>query len=204
MTRYRLLYFDIMGLGEPIRFLLSYGDFDFEDVRLDRGEAWAKIKSSMPFGQVPVLEIDGKKYSQTLPICRYLAKKLDLLGDTDLDVLQVDSAAEAIHELRKQIALFFREDDPVQKAKKKAETVKNTAPFYLNRFEDLVKSNDGYFHGGKLSYADIYFVAILDFYNYCLEFDVTKDRPHLRTLKEKVQSIPKIKEWLNNRPKRNF
>lgn len=45
MTKYKVRYFNVMGLGEPIRFLLSYGGVDFEDIRIDRDE-WPKIKPS--------------------------------------------------------------------------------------------------------------------------------------------------------------
>lgn len=58
--------------------------------------------AASPFGQMPILEIDGKPYAQTLPICRYLAKQLNLLGKTDLDALQIDAIAAALHDLRKR------------------------------------------------------------------------------------------------------
>lgn len=42
---YKLTYFDIMGLAEPIRLLLSYGNLEFEDCRVPR-ESWPNIKAS--------------------------------------------------------------------------------------------------------------------------------------------------------------
>jgi len=45
---YKLTYFDFAGLGEPIRYLLSYLDIDFEDNRIDY-EKWPSIKHSESF-----------------------------------------------------------------------------------------------------------------------------------------------------------
>lgn len=40
---YKLTYFDLTALGEPIRFLLKYGNIEFEDVRVKLGdESWEK------------------------------------------------------------------------------------------------------------------------------------------------------------------
>lgn len=64
--------------------------------------------SDTPFGQLPILEIDGKPYCQSVPICRYLAKQMDLIGETDLDALQIDSIVEALYELRKREDYFVR------------------------------------------------------------------------------------------------
>lgn len=102
MPQYKLTYFDVMGLGEPIRFLLSYGCYEFEDIRVERENEWPKMKPLTPFGQMPILEIDEKSYSQTLPICHYLAKRMNLIGKTDLDALQIDGIANALHDLRKR------------------------------------------------------------------------------------------------------
>lgn len=43
--KYRVHYFNITALGEPIRYLLAYGNLDWEDVRYEP-EEWAKAKSS--------------------------------------------------------------------------------------------------------------------------------------------------------------
>ncbi|KAK2583678.1 hypothetical protein KPH14_009607 [Odynerus spinipes] len=207
MVQYKLTYFDVMGLGEAIRFLLSYGGADFEDVRVsaDLGsEEWKKLKPSTPFGQLPILEFDGQVYSQTLPICRYLAKQYNLLGKTDVDALQIDAIANALHDLRKQIALFYREKDPVVKAKKKEEVLSTFLPFYLKKLDELARDNGGYFHGGELSYADLFFVAMSDSINTACGFDITKDHPNLKTLKENVLAIPNIKAWVQKRPKLDF
>lgn len=54
----------------------------------------------MPFGKLPVLEIDGKKVNQSAAIGRYLAKKAGLAGDDDWESLLVDIAFENIYEMR--------------------------------------------------------------------------------------------------------
>lgn len=45
MSTYKLTYFNVTGLGEPIRFLLSQSGIKFEDVRIEF-EDWPKLKSS--------------------------------------------------------------------------------------------------------------------------------------------------------------
>lgn len=45
MPAYKLTYFDVTALAEPIRFLLSYLNIDFEDYRFQR-EQWPTIKPS--------------------------------------------------------------------------------------------------------------------------------------------------------------
>lgn len=45
MSSYKLTYFDVTALAEPIRFLLSYLNIDFEDYRFPR-EQWPALKPS--------------------------------------------------------------------------------------------------------------------------------------------------------------
>lgn len=55
---------------------------------------------AMPFGKVPVLEIDGKMINQSIAISRYLAKKAGLAGKDEFESLLVDVAVDNIYEMR--------------------------------------------------------------------------------------------------------
>ncbi|XP_049856604.1 glutathione S-transferase-like [Schistocerca gregaria] len=198
--KYKLTYFPIMALGEPIRFLLSYGKAEFEDERCEN-EKWPSVKESMPFGQVPVLEIDGKRTWQSLAICRYLGKQMGLTGANDWEDLQIDMAIDTVTDLSLKIANYSYETDEAVKAKKKEPLFNEILPFLLPRLDNLVKENGGYLANGKLSWADLYFIAILDYLNFMVGFDLTKDHSNLAALKNKVLEIPAIKEWVDKRPK---
>lgn len=54
----------------------------------------------MPFGQVPVLEVDGKMINQSMAICRYLAKQCSLVGKNDWEALEIDATVDSINDLR--------------------------------------------------------------------------------------------------------
>lgn len=55
---------------------------------------------AMPFGKVPVLEIDGKMLNQSVAITRYLSKKAGLAGGDDWESLLIDIAVDNINDLR--------------------------------------------------------------------------------------------------------
>ena len=42
---YKVSYFTFKGLGEPVRFMLAYGNVDFIDNRVEEGD-WAALKPS--------------------------------------------------------------------------------------------------------------------------------------------------------------
>ncbi len=70
------------------------GDQKFEDQRIQFAE-WPQLKEKFPFGVLPVLEIkndDGSTFllSQSLTICRYLAKKFNFLGNTLEDAAEIE------------------------------------------------------------------------------------------------------------------
>ncbi|XP_044598877.1 glutathione S-transferase-like [Cotesia glomerata] len=199
MSSYKLTYFPLKALAEPIRFILSYGGVEFEDDRFDRND-WPKIKPTMPFGQVPVLEIDGKKVNQSTAICRYLAKQYGLAGKDDWENLEIDVAVDNIHDLRAKIGAYHYESHPEAKEAKREPLMKEQLPFALDRLDEQVKKNGGYFVGGKLTWADMVFVALLDYLNFMTKFDITEKHENLKALKEKVLVLPKIKAWVEKRP----
>lgn len=53
----------------------------------------------------------------------------------------------------------------------------------------------------QLSWADFYFVSVGEYMSYIAGMDLFEPYPTLKALKEKIQSLPKIKEWIEKRPK---
>ncbi|KAL5243343.1 hypothetical protein ACI65C_010753 [Semiaphis heraclei] len=199
---YKVTYFNVTALAEPIRFLLSYLNIDFEDFRFER-EQWPALKPTMPFGKVPVLEIDGKVLNQSTAITRYLSKKAGLAGSDDWESLLIDIAVDNIHDLRQAIAAYAYDSNEATKEAKYAPLINETIPFYMDKFEKSVEENNGYFVNGKLSWADLFFVAILDYLNFMAKIDVLEGRPKLKALKEQVLAVPQIKAWVAKRPTNN-
>ena len=74
MVHYKLYYFPGRGAAETIRQIFAVAKQDYEDIRISQDE-WPKHKAEMPFGQMPVLEEDGKQLGQSYAIARYLARK---------------------------------------------------------------------------------------------------------------------------------
>lgn len=199
MPTYKLTYFPVAALGEPIRFLFNYAGIPFEDDRFNRDD-WPKIKPTTPFGQVPVLEVDGKKVAQSVAISRYLAKKCGLVGKDDWEALEIDSTVDTIHDVRAKLGAYHYETNEEVKAAKE-KLAKEVVPFYLERLDAQVKKNGGYFVGGALSWADLTFVALLDYLNFMWKSDLIEKYDNLKQLKEKVLSLPAIKSWVEKRPK---
>ncbi|XP_026681558.1 glutathione S-transferase-like [Diaphorina citri] len=109
MPSYKLYYFPIKGLAEPIRFILSYMEQDFEDIRIEK-DNWPALKPKMPFGKMPVLEVDGKQLHQSAAICRYLAKQCGLNGKDAWEDLQIDIAFETFNDFRQPLLRAYYYD----------------------------------------------------------------------------------------------
>lgn len=57
-------------------------------------------KLATPFGQMPLLEVDGKQVHQSLAIVRYIAKRVGLAGSNDWESLLIDSVGDTANDLR--------------------------------------------------------------------------------------------------------
>lgn len=54
----------------------------------------------MPLGQLPVLEVDGKRVNQSLAMCRYIARQVNLIGADDWENLQIDTVVDTVNDFR--------------------------------------------------------------------------------------------------------
>ena len=74
-------------------------------------------------------------------------------------------------------------------------------PFYLEKLDSIAQQNNGYFALGKLTWADMYFTAVLDYLNYMAKRNLTEGYPNLQKVVDNVLSVDGIKKWVENRPK---
>ena len=73
------------GLGGFIRFMLDDAGVDYEYNVIEMDDFVSKVKyqwidSGYPFDQAPMLEYKGKRYSGSMPILRFLSKKLGTMS----------------------------------------------------------------------------------------------------------------------------
>ncbi|CAH1953384.1 unnamed protein product [Acanthoscelides obtectus] len=196
---YKVTYFDLNALGEPIRVLLSYGSLEFEDVRI-KYKDWPDLKPKMPYGQLPILECDGKVAHQHIAICRYLAKKVKLTGKDDWEDLTIDATVETVNDLRIKVAQFYYEHDGTLRKKLQETLMNETIPYYIGKLEAQAKENGGYLALPKLTWADVYFTSLIDYINVLVDNDIIAKAPNLQAVKNKVWSVPNIKKWMDKRP----
>ncbi|XP_072479020.1 hematopoietic prostaglandin D synthase isoform X2 [Notamacropus eugenii] len=95
MPHYKLIYFNMRGRAEIIRYLLAYLDIKYEDHRISQDD-WPAVKQTVPFGKIPILEVDGVPLHQSLAIGRFLAREAGLAGKTELEQCQVDAIIDTL------------------------------------------------------------------------------------------------------------
>ncbi|CAF4878564.1 unnamed protein product [Pieris macdunnoughi] len=197
-----LYYFPFKGLGEGLRMLLSYGGQKFEDHRVPKDQ-WPEFKPKTPFGQMPVLEINGKKYSQTLAMSRYLGRKYGIAGDNLEESFEIDQNMDFFTDIRLKASTVMLEQDPDIKQKIKDDLEKNYYPVALKKLDEIIGKNNGHIANGKLSWGDFVIAGVYDaMKNLLLQMpDLDEKYPNLTKLRENVVSLPKVKEYVASAPK---
>ncbi|CAG5117476.1 unnamed protein product [Candidula unifasciata] len=188
----RLIYFDARGKAEISRLVLAAAGQTYEDVRLTK-EQWPAEKPNTPFLQLPVLEIDGKRYGQSIAIATYLAREFGFCGKSNIEELQINQAIQLAVDLMNTGSKAFYESDPAKKF-----------PKYFQFFEKLLKeSGTGFVVGNSLTLADIVFYDLV--FNYISRKVASiEGYPLLQALSKTVESNEKIKAYLAARKPTEF
>ncbi|EYC01074.1 hypothetical protein Y032_0110g142 [Ancylostoma ceylanicum] len=149
----------------------------------------------MPFGQVPVLEVDGKQLAQSSAISRYLARKFGLAGKTPFEDAVVDSIADQCADFRIESRPYFyatiglKEGDPEQLKEEVFLPARDKFYGSLTKFLKGNPSDKQLWHilGQRLKGIDLSITCL-------------KVKAHM----EKVRAIPNLKKWIENSPVRPF
>ncbi|XP_014282246.1 glutathione S-transferase [Halyomorpha halys] len=204
MTVYKLTYLDAKGLGESIRFILSYLKKEFEDIRLPF-DTLSQLRNmpEVPYGRVPYLEIDGSIMYQTTAILRHLSIEAGLNGKNSKENLNIDMIAGTVGDLITEIQRYIKAKESSEKEYIKECLVKEIIPFYMEKFEAII-ANEGYLANGKLSWADLYAVGYSESIPGLVGIDLTEKYPSFQALLKKIHSLPGVKDWIQKRPVANI
>ncbi|KAI8967885.1 glutathione S-transferase [Mycotypha africana] len=179
----------IMGRGEYVRLLLIDAGLDFKYVRHTFDE-WKVLKQQLIEQQnagiptMPFMYIDGKYYSKTVPLMRFIARKLGQYEGKDDDENQLlDAYSDMIMDWATAWAIAtFRGTDEQRENYKTT-----TSPEKYETWETILSNKKGpYVLGERITYVDF------------LLFHVLEDDDHVDALKH--PNLSKFVEAMKNRP----
>lgn len=215
--RITLKYFPIAGRAEPIRLALLLGKFDYDDKRVTSEEWQTSEKGSTPFGQLPILLVDGKPLAQTKAILRYIGKmtKVEdgryLYPQDALLAAKVDEVMDAFDDLWILLAPTFRIENAEQKKKARQQIFApgNEAASFMSIFEQtLSKSKNGFVvPEAGLTVADLMYFGFLSFIRSGfvdgLGPDLFKEYTCIMKHKEKIANLPEVSAYYKDAKKSN-
>jgi glutathione S-transferase len=217
------------GRAETTRLLLAAAEATYRDTRFDssafagpaaRGNAslsFAEFKQQSPFGQVPVLLVDGSVYiAQSRAIERFVARRFGLFGATPLQSAQIDAIAELLRDL--QDAFEKLQSAPRALSVAASAQLRSQALADLGAkgvlLRDRLAQSSGFLVGSAITYADIAFFylfhdvvlpAIAATHDDAAHDELAASVPTaVRLHVKKIAAIPTIAEYLETRPIRSF
>ena len=155
MSQLKLTYFDIHGgRGEPARLAFHIGGVAFEDHRFAFSE-FAELRKSTPFGQVPVLHVDGVLVTQSDAITRYAGKLAGLYPQDAYQALLCDEVLDVVEDAQIKMGPTYGMTGDALKQAREA-LVEGPLPLVLRWLQAQLEAHGGtYFADNRLTIADL-------------------------------------------------
>lgn len=185
-----------MGRGEFIRLLLEDAGIDFEYIKYNAAE-WKEVKQQLVADKIrgptmPYILVNGEYYGKTVPIMRFISRKLGKYeGRNDQENQLLDAYSDAIMDwaFRWAMASF---GDVTEEQK---QTYKDThAANAYKSFEEILSDTEGpYLLGENISYADFVLYHMMEDDGSAID---AATQPHLSAFVQAVESRPNMKKYL--------
>jgi len=155
-----LTYFNFdASRGLECRLALTVAGVPFEDRRIARGD-WMELKSTLPYGALPLLEEDGRRVAQSTAILRYIGLSHGL-HPTDLWIAaEHDALMQSVEDLRHKVPGRGLSDEEKKTAREAF------AAGWLTRWAETVSERivGPFLEGEQLNVADLKLFTILRAY----------------------------------------
>ncbi|XP_055346026.1 probable glutathione S-transferase 7 [Paramacrobiotus metropolitanus] len=199
MPSYKVSYFDMKGRGELARLVLAAAGQKFEDNRLAKGD-WGTMKPGTPYGQLPVLEVDGKMLGQSGAMVRYVARQHGLMGSGAWEEALIDSFNDAAMDVFQAAMKVIYGTEESQKAAEGKKFKDETVPGFFKIFDKYIQEHgkDGHVVGNKLSLADLALFNVVDqlITIQLTGADCAEQFPNVKKVVDTVKHDPKIDAYL--------
>jgi prostaglandin-H2 D-isomerase / glutathione transferase len=156
----KLTYSDLEGTGEQVRLALALSGTKYEDERIKFPD-WPQLKPKMPYGQVPVLTLDGgQTHAQSGALLRWVGKNFSSTLYPDDKLMEIEEAIGVADDMRDSFLPCFyvtmrptmlghAEDLPKTDAgkalveKMRKDWVRTELPRFAKYLTDLMDKNGG-------------------------------------------------------------
>jgi glutathione S-transferase len=198
MSNTTLTYFDIAASrGEECRLALHLAGVPFKDERLSR-EEFAARKTSLPFGSLPVLTVEGHApLAQSNTILRLIGREHGLHPGEPWAAAREEAIMESVEDMRHHMRPIGRIKDPAEKKRAREEAASGYLQDWARQIERQIEGP--FVGGGAIHVADLkLFIAVGSYLTGIIDHvptDVFKDFPKLLGVYEAVKKHPKIVAW---------
>lgn len=157
-----LTYFDLPGMAEPIRLVLTAGHIPFEDRRISQDEWTARYKNYSPLKQVPILEVDGQTIVQSHAILQYAATRAGFWPADEHQQLAAANISLMIDENRQKMkaaATSHAQQTPEEKRQSASEYL---PPLFTKLEKTITEMGHRFAVGPHLTYIDFVIANIVE------------------------------------------
>ncbi|XP_067684783.1 glutathione S-transferase 2-like [Haliotis asinina] len=179
--------------AEIIRLLFVLKGQEFED-KLYTFDTWPAEKPNTPFGQLPVLTVDGKDYTEYMAINRFLAREFGLMGSNSQEEYEIDRVISLSNDVSAERIKVFNEKDSNKKTQLEKSLKEKVIPTFMGKLQQLAGSKGtGFTAGSKLSLGDLIIFDTID----GKTDDATMDKyPNVKAIIHNVRSNERMKAYL--------
>ena len=159
-------YFAGRGMGERVRYALAAGGIEYSEVYLRLPGALDDLRATgvLLFNQVPLLEIDGLRISQSWTIVRYLARRAGLVPSDVASEVRADALAEGVRDFYTMSGLIgFGWGDRDASLEKVVASCAKYLPLFERALKSAEASGGPFLLGPKPFWVDFQLLYQLDY-----------------------------------------
>jgi len=162
---------------------------------------------------MPVLYWDGEELAQSMAIARFVARKVGLAGNSDLEFCQADMIACHYEDIWTKLPKMKFAKSQEEREELAKEFLTEFIPKWLKPLEAiLAKRGNGWFAGNSVTFADLAIMCALDWLQEPLEMSfkdmnnvaerkkILDDYPLVKANYQKTNEVPFVVEWKKKRP----